>query len=271
MSHLNELILRMMDIGLGWLLACPRSVTLIVLSVLTAAGLVVIRRFTTNQDLLERCAQDRTRLRFLAGVARRAGDMDSLARHRATISMIAMVKARSEIKPLLVSLLPVALLATWACQRVAYLPTRAGQDVLVTAYLPVSAEGRLMHLVPMEGIECQSGWVQPVQLAQQDAQSFCRAQWTIRALASDRPYDLTIRYAGSTYHKSLRVGQAIYEPPAQPYSDTTILAIETQLQECRLFGVLGGINRIHLPPWLAAYFLISVPSMLLLKRVLRIR
>lgn len=271
MNHLNELILRMMDATFGWLLACPRSLTLIVLSVLTAAILVVVRRFTTDQDLLERCAQDKNRLKILARFARRTSDKEALGRYRTTGSMIAMVKARSEIKPLLVSLLPVALLATWACQRVAYMPARAGQDVRVTMYLPVSAEGRLMHLVPTEGVECPAGWVQQAKLVRQDGQSYCQAQWILRASSSDQPYDLTFRYAGTTYHKPLRVGQCIYEPPVQSYGGAGVPAIETRLEESRLFGIIGGVKRIGLPPWLTAYFLVSVPAMLLLKRALRVR
>ncbi len=271
MIPLNELILRTMDVPLGWTLALPRSLTIVALSVLTAAILVGVRRIATDQDLLERCSRDKERLRILTKLARRSNDKEALGRYRTTGSMIAMVKARSEIKPLLVSLLPVALLATWAFQRVAYVPLRAGTDVVVTAYLPVSAEGRLMHLVPMEGVECPSGWVQQTRVVQQGGQAYSQAQWTLLAAPADRPYVLTFRYAGATYHKPVRVGQPIYEPPVQTYDDTEVLTIETHMEECRLFGVIGGITWIGLPPWLAAYFLVSIPAMLLLKRVLRVR
>ena len=271
MSQLNELVLHVMDAIFGWLLAWPGGLSLLALSVLTALVLVVIRRFTTDQDLLERCAQDQGRLKILARLARRAMDTEALRRYRTTASMIAMVKARSEIKPLLVSLLPVALLAVWACQRGAYVPPRADQDLLVTMYLPISAEGRILHLVPMEGVECASGWVQQASLAQQDSKAYCRAQWKLRVGASDQPYDLTFRYAGATYHKGLRVGQRIYDPPAQRYDDEKVLAIETHLDESRLFGLVGGIAWLAMPPWLTAYFLLSIPSMMLLKKILRIR
>ena len=84
--------------------------------------------------------------------------------------------------------------------------------------------------------------VQQVRLAQQGAQTYCRAQWTLRAASSDQPYDLTIRYAGTTYHKFLRVGQAIYEPPVQTYAGAGVPAIETRLAESRLFGIIGGLG-----------------------------
>jgi len=261
----------MMDAVFGWLLAGPRSLTLIALSVLTAAILVVIRRFTTDQDLLARCARDQSRLKNLARLARRSKDTEALLRYRTTRSMIAMVKARSEIKPLMVSLIPVALLAMWACQRVAYVPLRANQDLQVAMYLPVSADGRILHLVPVEGVECASGWVQQASLVQQRAQTYCRAQWELHARASDQLYDLTFRYSGTTYHKGVRVGQRIYEPAVQRYDDEKVLAIETHMEESRLFGLIGGIGWLAMPPWLTAYFLVSIPSMLLLKKILRIR
>lgn len=271
MSHLNDLILRMMDAAFGWLLALPHTVSLIVLSVFTAAILLMIRRLTTDQEHLTRCVQDQKRLKLLSRIARRHHDKDALQRYRATSATIGALKARSEIRPLLMSLLPVALLATWASQRIAYLPIRAGQDVLVTMYLPAIAEGRLTHLVPLHGVECPSGWIQQATRVQQAEQIYCRAQWTLRAQASDQPYDLTFRYAGTTYHKTLRVGQTTYEPPIQTFGNANLPAIETRLDECRLFGAVGGVKWIGLPPWLVAYFLVSIPAMLLLKWAFRIR
>jgi hypothetical protein len=80
-----------------------------------------------------------------------------------------------------------------------------------------------------------------------------------------------MRYGGSTYHNILRVGQTVYDPPVQACSDGKVLAIETQLQESKLFGVIGGIRWIGMPAWLTGYFLVSVPAMMLIKRGLRVR
>ena len=46
-----------------------------------------------------------------------------------------MKASKYELKPLLYSIIPIALLATWAFSRVAYVPPRAGQDLQVLMFV----------------------------------------------------------------------------------------------------------------------------------------
>lgn len=269
----NDILLRLLDPLLGWLLLVPRAVALFQLALLTALIILTTRWLATDQDLLERCARDKKRLRLLNRVARRAGDRAARLRHRATLSAIALRQAQAEVRPLLLALLPVTVLAIWASQRLAYLPPRLGQDVLVTIYAPVSAEGRLAHLVPMDTLDCPTGWVQRLRPSADHAYS--SATWTLRSRLSSRasqdPYTLSFRYAGATYSHLLRIGASTYAPPITPGYDGKILALETHLQESRLLGFIGGIPALSLPAWLTGYFLLSIPLVLLAKRALHLR
>jgi hypothetical protein len=95
------------------IIACSGAIRLI---------LVVIGRCTTDQQWLTQCSQDRKRLRRRMRIARHDRDMDAPQRYCTTTAMISIFKARSKVKPLRGSLLPVALLATWASQRIVYVP-----------------------------------------------------------------------------------------------------------------------------------------------------
>ena len=63
---------------LGWMLHLPRDLTLVLLAVMTGVIMTVIRRFTTNQDLLRRCKEDKARLGVLMSEAKSVGDKERI-------------------------------------------------------------------------------------------------------------------------------------------------------------------------------------------------
>ena len=74
-ESLNDLIVTFMDILLGWLLALPIDAVLFAVALGSAAILTGVRLFTTNQDLLKRCRQDKQRLRTLTREAGKRGEI----------------------------------------------------------------------------------------------------------------------------------------------------------------------------------------------------
>ena len=52
---LYSIILKISDPLLSWLLYLPRDVALLIVALGTALILTVVRRFTTNQEMLGRC------------------------------------------------------------------------------------------------------------------------------------------------------------------------------------------------------------------------
>ena len=96
-----------MDAVLGWLLHLPFHVAILFVAIATSAVLTFVRLFTTNQELLGRCKQDKKRLKQLMREARRAKDKDARKRYRTTMGRVSMKMMRAEGKPFLVSLVPI--------------------------------------------------------------------------------------------------------------------------------------------------------------------
>ena len=149
----------LLDYLFGWLLLLPSDLTIIVTALLTGVVLTLVRKWTTNQDLLGRAVADNKRLAALIKEAKRAGDKEAVKRYRLTKAQVGMLKFKQEGKPMLVSLLPIALLATWAFARLEFLPPKPGETVTVVANAPVTQAGEVVHLVPGDGLTATAGWV----------------------------------------------------------------------------------------------------------------
>lgn len=275
LTQINDFILKLADPALNWLLALPSDVALILVGVVTGAVITLARPLTTNQDFLRRCSQDKRRLKQLIREAKQGRDKEAIRRYKTTRGMIALSTLKSEGPPLLVAILPIAILGTWCFQRLEFHSPRADETVTLNAYFPISAADGLVHVVPWENddLVSQNGWVQEIVAVSDPAEGppHAMAAWHLKAKANPRPYPLQIRYRKGTYTKALLVGQRTYAPPVEFYPDAPqIICAEIELRQVRLFDLVPGIPALHIAPWLVAYFLIAVPSVSLTKRVFRI-
>lgn len=263
----NRISLGLFDLLLGWLLGLPTDAALIVVAVGTAAILTFVRLFTTDQDLLARAAADRRRLKELIRDAKKRGDRDAVKRHRAVKAMIAMRTFPSEGKPLLASIVPIAMLATWAFARLAYDPPRAGEEVEVRLTTPISAAGEAAHVVPVEGLRAD-GWVKPVEAVTDCNPPHGLAAWRLRGAAADKPYRLIFRFRDESYSRDLLVGQRMYSDPIADHGG--LVTTEVRLRPRKLFNIVPGIPAIAFDPWLVGYLVLVIPSAVIVKRVFRI-
>jgi len=60
------------------------------------------------------------------------------------------------------------------------------------------------------------------------------------------------------------------EKPAAFFEGAPVRCIEAVMPPVKLFGVVGGLDFLYLPPWLVAYLLIAIPFVTILKRTFRI-
>jgi len=259
-----------MDSTLGWLLAMPRDVALFALATLTTAILIAARIVATDRGLLRRIQADKRRLKELIRGSRHADDHDTTRRYKITLQRVKLKAARQEALPLLLALIPIAVLATWAFHRVAYIPPKAGEPLVLIARLPLSAGGSLIHIVPFTGVTAEGGWIRQIVVPHEGQPAWARAEWTLRFPAGETPYDLQLRYAGKTYNRGVLVGTCKYASPLTTYPGDGLSSTEVIMQETRLFGFVPGIPAIGLPAWLVAYLLISVPLVFLVRRLFRI-
>jgi uncharacterized membrane protein (DUF106 family) len=269
-AMLSNVLIGAGDLVLGWLLRWPQEVALAAVAILTAALLAFVRLATTDQDRLRRCRDDKRRLKQLVREAKKRKDKQAVRRHQATIGMIGMVSMRSELRPLLVSLLPIVILATWAFARLAYVPPRAGEPVEVRAFFPVLSIGQVAHIAPRKGLSSDR-WLARVTEGQ-DASGAVeggQAVWHVAADAGDRPHVLEIRQGRTTVEKQLYADGRHYARPVQQYAGGDIVAAQVAMEEFHPFG-LGGISAIHLSPWTLGYLVIAIPFAMILRKAFRI-
>jgi uncharacterized membrane protein (DUF106 family) len=264
LERLSDFIVRRMDVPLGWLLHLPSDAQLFIVAIGSALILAGVRKVTSNQDLLRRCRSDQARQKSLLREAKARKDADAVKRHRATLGMISLKQFRQEGRPMLVSLLPIVLLATWAFHRLEFHPLAAGEVVEFTARFPISAVGKITHIAPVEGVSAEGGWLREIAAVGDHGE----ASWRLSASASSAPHLLHVRYGGGTYEHPLRAGARTYVAPVKTH-DEKLTATELKLRPVKLFGAVPGIPALLLPAWLVAYLLIVIPSVPLIKRALK--
>jgi len=260
----NTTCLWITDRLLGWLLWLPADAALVAIAVVSALLLMGIRRVATDQDLLRRCAADTKRLKELARDARRRKDRQARARCRATLGQIQLVKLRAELKPLLLSVVPIALLAIWCFARLAYVPPEPGEPVAVAVELPADEAASLLHILPQEGLTAADGWIRRADAAAEATAAVAR--WRLAADGRDEPYVLTIRHDGRTFTKQLIVDGRRYGPPVELFGD---VAVRLDLTAYRPFGVVPGLGAA-LPPWIVGYLILVLPLAVIGKPLLKI-
>jgi hypothetical protein len=264
----NRLSLGLFDALLGWLLQLSPHLLLCAVALGSAVLLTLVRRFTTNQDLLLRIAADKKRLAVLLGEAKRRRHAEEVKRLRAVKSMVLFKSLRQEVLPLLVSILPIALLATWCLARLEFHPPRGGESIPLVAYMPVSRAGDLIHIVPQPGLGAEGGWIQRLRAVTDEGPPYATATWILRGEPSEEPYRIQIRLEGTTLDQELSIGRWIYSSPLISHRGQVVT--ELRMRPFKLFNLIPGIPAIYLAPWLVAYLLLVIPLVPVTRRMLRV-
>jgi hypothetical protein len=262
----RELILSLMDTLFGWSLDVSSDLSLVVVSVFTAVILAAVRLLASNQDLLRRCRQDRKALLRLAREAKTSGDRDKLLRLKQLRRLVAIKALKAEAKPLLVSVLPIALVGIWCFHRLACVPPRPGQAIAARSWFTADSVGDVAHLVPQQGLSSDNGWVRVVREASGKEGACGVADWSIRADASDRPYMLVFRHGSSSYGHKLPVGQRSHPAPVVFHGEQGLTQTEIEMPIIKPFGIVPGFPGFGFPPWLLGYLVLSLLMMPVAKR-----
>ena len=287
LETLTNLCLAIADPLLGWMLYLPRDVALALVAVGTALILTVVRVFTTNQDMLRRCQDDKARIKELTRAAKKTGDKEAAARYQATLQGIMMKTLKAEGWPLVASLIPIILIATWAFSRIAYLPAAEGDPVKLRVFTPLSAIGQWAHVVPQPGLKADNGWIQevkedkPAPDAKASADPAAEpapvtagvAEWVLRGEKRREPYQLQVRLKGRTIETELVVDGVHYAgAPQRPYGeDPATEVVEVALAEYKPLGIVPGWDAAMLQPWIVGYLILVLPLAFVFKPMLGIR
>ena len=263
------------DLLVGWLLALPRDLAIIMLGLISVLALRGVRKFTTNQDQLRRADADKAVLKRLVRDAKARGDREAVARHKRVVGMLGLLKLRAEGLPLVVSLPVIGLLATWALHRMEFLPPSGDEPVEIELNAPEIAAGQPVLLVPQDGVRVERGWLRLLDAQREGNDVAAVGVWRVIAAAREAPYELQFRLPAAdstegfrTIARPLIVGQRIYADAISEHDGG--LRTQVKMTQAKLFGVVPGLGDAFFPPWLTAYLLVVIVLMFALKPVLRV-
>lgn len=266
MDTLNTVVLRMGEWLFDWILLLPRDLGLLAVALITALLLVVVRRWTTDQDWLQRAKADQRVLKRLRREAKQRGDLAALARHKALGQQIGFRKLGMEGRPLLWAIMPVLVLAAWAYERMPWLPPEAGTEIRVSLRHPVSQTGALAHLVPIEGVN-STNWLAMFD-RDGDGQS-SSAVWQL-TMKKGRHNLMLVSERGRFMHV-VTVGEPGRTFVEQMHTEVGGVSSHVELRPRKLFGMVPGLDAIGLPPWLVGYLLLTVALVPVSKRIFRLQ
>ena len=248
-SPWSQFCLRLGDVACGWLLHLPRDLSLLALAGITATIMLLVRRWVANQVRLRAAVQDDRRLRRLIRRSRRQHDAQRVQQYQRTRARIARGRIGLEILPATISLLAVAVIVTWAAARVAYYPPSCRAPLQVVLYTPVTAVGKLVHLVPTSDIRTEAGWLREVGLDNDANPRRGIAVWKLLIPSPVRESTIQIRYDTTTLQHPLRVGQPTYALPVQIHGSDFVTRVV--LQRYRPFSIVPDTR--WFPAWSIAY------------------
>ncbi|MCC5828058.1 MAG: hypothetical protein JJU36_01295 [Phycisphaeraceae bacterium] len=268
---INDAFLAVGDFLLGWVLALPSDVALIVLSIGSAGILWALQMAMRDRDRAARIESDRLMLKRHKAQAKASGDRDTLRRIKRTHAQVSLRAAAMDIKPLLVALLPLIVIANWAYFRMEFHPPQEGEPVRVVLSMSPTVAGELVHLVPTEELALalddahSETWARRLELVEADDAPRSEASWTVTATASDDPHELLIRHRNNNFHHAMWVGGRRYGLPLIEHETPPETATRLEMREVRFLGVVPGIPALAFPAWLTAYVVIIVPVILLMR------
>ncbi len=263
------------DAVFGWTLWLGPLGAVAILAVITSAVLIAVRRKATDQDLLSRCAADRTVLKRSIRQSRRQKDRQAVKRKRRTFTQVQLKMLGAEMLPLLICLPLIGLLGLWGYQRLVYHPARPGDPVTVELSLPPTAVGRVVSLVPSPGLS-SGAWIRRVEKGPGDPPHGL-VRWTVSGQGRQKPYTLTMRYRARQFEHPLRIGGRFYAQPVRQH-DARFLLPQTAVR-MRPVGLPAGIpwfapetmTGTIVPAWMVLYVVLVIPLFLVGKRLVGLR
>lgn len=267
MIELSRYIAALLDYPFGWLLVLPRDLAIVLVAVGSSLLMTFVRKWTTDQNMMRRCKEDLNRIAGLKRDAKKSKDKPAMQRMQATEGMIKWKQMKAEFLGLAVSIVPIGLLATWAYERLEFLPPQVHQDLIVKAYYPLSSVDRLTHIIVTQNMDVVGSPIQTVTMDTDKTNGV--AEWKLH-LTSPGESELVIRHRGESVQHPMSIGKHSYAPSIVYHEVGSINVTQAVFEQPDFLGIVPGIPQIGFAPWLVAYIILAVLLVPGLRRVFRI-
>jgi uncharacterized membrane protein (DUF106 family) len=246
------------DVVFGWLLVIPPFWSIMLLSLLVSLIIVVITKFTTDQDLMKRLKGESKELqKQMKTLKDHPEKLMAVQKQQMEMSMKMM---RQSFRPMIWTLIPILLIFGWMQDRLAYEPIMPGQEFSVKLQFEKGVGKLLINATAPEGIVITGAAGKEV--------TDGVAIFTFRA-ENEGHYTapgLTFNINGKDYVKDVMVTtKRAYAKPLKMVGDDVVRSIETVHEKLKVIRV-GAFSLT----WFWSYIIFSIFFSSVLRKLLKI-
>ena len=243
-----------LDFAFGWLLKLPPFFALLILSLLISLIIVLIYKYTTNQQLMKQLKEEikgyQKQMKELRQHPEKALDVQKKA-------MQANMKYMGHsMKATLITFIPIIIIFGWMNSHLAFEPIMPGQEFSVAVNLAKGETATIEAIAP-DGIELTGNSTREAENGQ--------ALFTMEAKKSGE-YLLEFKADDQSYTKELIVtNERAYSPQAQLFRNLPVKSIAINYQPTKIINL--GFLRLG---WLWSYILFSIVFSMVLRKIMKI-
>jgi uncharacterized membrane protein (DUF106 family) len=246
------------DTVFGWLLVIPPFWSILILSLLVSLIIVVITKFTTDQDLMKRLKGESKELqKQMKTLKEHPEKLMAVQKQQMEMSMKMM---RQSFRPMIWTLIPILLIFGWMQDRLAYEPIMPDQEFSVKLQFEKGVGKLLINASAPEGIIVTGATSKEV--------SDGVAIFTFRA-EEEGHYTapgLNFNIDGKDYTKDVIVtAKRNYVAPIKQVRDGIVRSIETMHDKVKVIRI--GTFSLS---WLWSYIIFSIFFSSVLRKLLKV-
>ncbi|MBD3310290.1 DUF106 domain-containing protein [Candidatus Woesearchaeota archaeon] len=242
-----------LDPVFGPLLSLPPLLAVGIMSLVISLIVVMIYKFTTDQDLMKQLKSELKEYRK---------EMKELKKHPERLEKVnrEMMETnlkymKQSFKPMLITMIPVFIIFGWMNAHMAYLPITPGEEFTTTMELEKGIEGEVELIAPEE-IEMIDDPLQKIGAGE--------ARWRLKGPAGE--YMLEYRYEEESYTKELIItDEREYAEPELKVKDDEVNAIRIGNKPLKPLDL--GFWQIG---WLGTYIIFSIIFSQVLRKLLKV-
>jgi uncharacterized membrane protein (DUF106 family) len=245
------------DVAFGWLLGLPPFVSIAILSLLVSLIIVIITKFTTDQDLMKHLKGESKELqKQMKALKDNPKKMMEVQKQHMEMSMKMM---KQSFRPMIWTLIPILLIFGWMQARLAYEPIHPEQEFSVRIQFEKGLSG-LVNATAPEGImvtgdagrEITDGNAIFTFKGQEGAYTAPGLAFTV----NDKTY---------THDVVISSQRGKYVTPLKRVNDKTVKTIETVHDKLRVINI--GTFSLS---WIWSYIIFSIIFSSVLRKVMKV-
>lgn len=244
------------DFLFGWLLYLPPFWAILILSFLVSVIIVLITKYTTNQDLMKRLKEE---TKALQKEMKELKEDPEKMMHVQKKAMQANIKYMAQsFRPMIFTIIPILIIFGWIQGHLAYEPILPGQEFNVEVVFEKGVSGSIIAEAP-EGIQITSDKTREV--------SDGKTIFTFKGKKGKYTAPgITFTVGEKTYSKDVLItDEQKYFTPLKRVNDKTVKRIETKHDKLEVIK-LGPIGLT----WIWSYVLFSIIFSSILRRVFKV-